>query len=250
MILCADIGNSGIRIGAWQVSEAGSDIPMPCWRKSLRKPVDLERDLAGLSKTKIQWGIASVNAPLLKQLTGWIQEHRSGDSIKLIRRADVPLKVDVINPDRVGIDRLISSWAAWKRNPGLPAIVVDAGSAVTIDLVDAEGQFAGGNIFPGTSGCLRSLSENTDQLPQLENDGEFPKAPFGRSTAEAIRSGVYRMQAASISSIVRQLQEFAGVGESQILMTGGGIPALLSLLPPWEYAEHLIVDGIHEILQP
>ena len=248
MILCADIGNSGIRIGAWQKTDAGFDAPKLLWRKSLRKPLELDRELAGLSKTKIHWGVASVNAPLLNLLTDWLQQNRSGDSIRVIRHTDIPLFVDVEKPDGVGIDRLISSWAAWKNEPGHPSIVVDAGSAVTVDLVDASGRFEGGNIFPGTSACLRSLSENTDQLPRLENFGEFPPVPLGRSTSDAIRSGVYRMQAASITSIVRQLQEYAEVGESQILLTGGGIPALQPMLPPWQYAEHLIVDGIYDLL--
>jgi len=247
MILCADIGNSGIRIGAWQ---DGQPNPVLLWRKGLKTPLDALRTLPELDIPdghSIRWGIVSVNTPLLNQLTGWLQEFRPSDSLKILDRSHVPMSVDLDNPDSVGMDRLVSSWAAWNKTPDRPAIVVDAGSAVTVDLTMPSGRFLGGNIFPGTLACLRALAENTDQLPQL-GEGAVPATPFGRSTSEAIRSGVYRMQAAGIVSLVRQLQEFASADDRQVHLTGGGMPVLLPLLPDWQYTGHLIVDGIRDLV--
>jgi len=83
----------------------------------------------------------------------------------------LPLVVQVDEPGQVGIDRLLNAVAANRRRPpGLAAVVIDAGSAVTVDLVDATGAFCGGAIFPGLRLMAQALHEHTALLPLVAVD--------------------------------------------------------------------------------
>src|SRR5208283_1785072 len=90
-----------------------------------------------LDPAPLRWHIGSVNRPAASRLIDWLRDHRADDEIMLLTSGDLPLVVKLPRPDMVGVDRLLDALAANRlRTPGRPAVVVDVGSAITVDLVD------------------------------------------------------------------------------------------------------------------
>jgi type III pantothenate kinase len=182
--LVADVGNTRIKWGlclpdALQVTALPPHDPA-AWAHQLR---------TWQVGTSAEWAVASVHPSRRDRLVAWLRE--SGASVRVIEDyRELRLRVDVAEPDKVGIDRLLNAVAAAARvPPRTPAIIIDAGSAVTVDLVDATGTFRGGSIFPGLRLMARALHQFTAQLPLVEDFDEH-KLP-ARDTAAAIRAGVY-----------------------------------------------------------
>jgi len=231
-------------------SGAMPPLPEPCRTCSLDdanpdwKPLEELRSAAAAES--LRWRIASVNRPAAGRLIERLRSEHPGDSITLLSAADVPLAVRVPRPDMVGIDRLLDALAAnVLRTPGNTAVVVDVGSAVTVDLLDEEGAFRGGAIFPGLGMSAKALHHFTDLLPLIEPE-EFAEAPppYGTDTASAMRAGLYW-------SIVGAVRELAlRVGEqskrpAEVFITGGSAAALAqSLGPQAVYVPHLTLAGI------
>jgi type III pantothenate kinase len=93
----------------------------------------------------------------------------------------------------VGIDRLLDAVAANRlRHPAAPAVVVDVGTAITVDLVAADGSFQGGAILPGIAMSARALHAFTDLLPLVDvRELSSPPPPLGTSTVAALQSGLF-----------------------------------------------------------
>ena len=120
------------------------------------------------------------------QLAAWLRT-RGANVCVIVDHRQVPIRMDLTAPDKVGIDRLLNALAAIARvPPNTTAIVIDAGSAVTVDLVDATGTFGGGSIFPGLRLMAQALHSFTAQLPLVEEfdehglPGRTPARPFVR----------------------------------------------------------------------
>ncbi|MDE6772287.1 MAG: type III pantothenate kinase [Muribaculaceae bacterium] len=112
------------------------------------------------------------------------------DGRLLVLTASTPLPVGVRYSGRatLGNDRVAAAAGAAFMFPGESVLVVDAGTAVTIDVISREGEFLGGNIAPGMTLRFSSLHDATDRLPLVDADGEV--LAFGGDTISAIRSGV------------------------------------------------------------
>jgi type III pantothenate kinase len=121
------------------------------------------------------------------------------------------------NPREIGADRLVNSVAAYDRFRGA-CIVVDFGTAITYDAVSAEGEYLGGIISPGLEISLEALSARAAKLPNVDL-GE-PRTLIGKSTVDAIRSGVVYGFAAQVDGIVRRLRAELGE-EADAIATGG-----------------------------
>jgi type III pantothenate kinase len=133
---------------------------------------------------------------------------------------------DLVNsysePARMGVDRWLAMLGAWARGPG-PLCVVDAGSALTIDLVDASGRHRGGYIIPGPMLMERALLLDTDRV-RFEENVEPGLAP-GTSTAEAVRHGIALAQAGAVALAL----EREPVESSRVYYCGGGGELLMRL---------------------
>ena len=137
------------------------------------------------------------------------------------RVQQLPLQVSLEQPDTVGIDRLLNAVAAVQHPSGgrVPAIIVDAGSAVTVDWVDEDGSFRGGAILPGLRLMAQALHEHTALLPLVQIDQPSPPLP-GRSTDGAMQAGVYHAVAGGINELIaRFTQQSASL--PHIFLTGG-----------------------------
>jgi type III pantothenate kinase len=152
----------------------------------------------------------------------------------------VPLAIRVERPAEVGADRLVNALAA-ARIHGTPAVVVDFGTATTLDCVAADGAYVGGAIAPGLELGLEALAARTAKLPRIEL--RAPDRAIGRDTVSAMQSGtVFGYQALAAGLIVRVRRELAEAADIEsrdvrVILTGGLSAA------PWARA----IEGVDAI---
>lgn len=241
-MIAVDIGNTTIKFG---VAEAGLDN----WRL-MREWDTAEFDLSALARElpdhSCRWRVASVHRAAEQNLHQWQQAARPQDDYRALAHRDLPLEVNVKSPEQVGMDRLVAAVAAnARRAANRPAIIVDAGTAITVDVVDAQGVFQGGVILPGFRLSARALSDGTDVLPVV--DATFPcDAPelIGKSTTEAIRSGLFWGGIGAIRELVArttiELQT-----SPQVFVTGGDAERIANHLAlDAEFVSDLVLCGI------
>jgi len=222
-----DIGNS--RIKFCRVADGKLELPV----RGL--PAD---DLASWERLATDWGpaggrtwaVASTDPERLRQFVGWV-ESRGERAIAIDSPRKVPIGVSVDHPGRVGIDRLLNVLAAKSGGrAGEPAIVVDAGSAVTVDLLHEQGSFAGGVIFPGLRLMARSLREYTAALPFVDATTAMPPGPPGTNTEAAIKLGLLHAVAGGVDSVVREMASRCAAAPRLILTGGDMAPQLAGLM--------------------
>ncbi len=145
-------------------------------------------------------------------------------------------------PAQLGADRWAALIGARALHPGA-CLVVTAGTATTIDTLDAAGVFQGGLILPGIQLMRKSLAANTAQLPLAH--GVYTATP--RNTADAIASGCL---VAQIGAIERAFRAIAAEPGALCLLSGGGAPALAEHLEiPCKYVKNLVLRGLAVIAQ-
>ena len=246
-LILVDIGNSAIKLNfvpSKIATSVGSSLDATCETQRINDWSEF--DFQQLPQAACVWTVACVNETGRNELSKLLaQAGRNQDKIHSVHCDLVDLKIDVEQPDAVGIDRLIGCLATAE---GLAdneaAIVVDAGTAVTIDLVTGEQVFKGGVIYPGVDANCCQLNQQTAALPRLnyvarteilaawqadaqELGKQLP--PWQRDTATAIIAGIYRVQLAGLAQTVTQFKNSlpSSYRNCQIVLTGGGIEELL-----------------------
>ena len=159
------------------------------------------------------------------------------------------LSVDVQlnSKSQVGIDRLLTAIAANRiRCPDDAAIVIDAGTATTVDLIAPDGRFQGGAILPGLTLATRSLHDYTALLPELSRQDLARPTPsaLGRNTVDAIRAGVYLGHVAAIRSLIERLSDDHCRRPPDLFLTGGAAPVLSSALSAARHEPYLALQGL------
>jgi type III pantothenate kinase len=174
--------------------------------------------------------VSGVHPQRRDRLADWLR-HR-GDTVHVLTLAQqLPLQVALQHPDWAGIDRLLNAVAVnTRRRPHSPAIIVDAGSAVTVDYVDENGTFRGGAIVPGLRLMAEALHDHTALLPLVEV--LEPPAPLGTSTILAMQSGIFHALTGGIDLLIRRLAPptvqvdiFFGGGDADLLAPHLSVPA-------------------------
>lgn len=147
-------------------------------------------------------------------------------------------------PRRLGVDRWLALIETWHRCGA--SIVVDCGSALTLDAVAADGRHLGGYIVPGLEMLRESLAAGTAEVKVAE-DSQAALAP-GRSTAEGVRHGILRMTVAFIRDAVVELQQ--GVSDTcKVFITGGDAQRVAPVLAlEAELAPDLVLDGLERVM--
>jgi type III pantothenate kinase len=193
-----------------------------------------------------RWRVASVQREGQRVLADWVQAHRTQDDYHALALADLPITVRVDHPDRVGLDRLAAAVAANAlREAGRPAIVVQAGTAMTVNLIDVDGAFAGGAILPGFRMQAEALFGGADLLPLaiLEPQGEPPGA-LGKNTENAIRSGLFWGAVGAVRELVARIAEPLA-HQPQVFVTGGDITRLAPLVGgDTRFVPNMVLAGI------
>jgi type III pantothenate kinase len=162
--------------------------------------------------------LASVNDPIAVRLIAAIEDQLSTEVYRVGVDMPVPIGQQLDPETMTGVDRLLNAAAAYDRVKQA-CVVVDAGTAVTVDFIDGEGTFHGGAIAPGAGMQLRSLHNETAALPEIafrEPDHEA----FGRNTAQAMLQGVFHGIRGMVQRLVEQYAEHYGAFPL-IIATGG-----------------------------
>jgi type III pantothenate kinase len=149
-------------------------------------------------------------------------------------RTGMPIRMD--NPREVGADRLVNAIAAFERLGG-PCVVVDFGTAITFDVVSAEGAYVGGIIAPGVEISMEALTVRAAAIPKI--DLAPPRSLIGKSTVEAIRSGVVYGFASQVDGIVGRLRGELGEGTAAIA-TGGLAGAIVPFCETLQEVDELL----------
>jgi type III pantothenate kinase len=190
------------------------------------------------------WAVADVHPARRDQLVSWLRA--SGDEVWLLDSCQLlPLRIDLAQPEKAGMDRLLNAVAVnAMRQPDSAAAIVDAGSAVTVDYVDARGAFRGGAILPGWRLMSQALHDYTALLPLVDFAGAPPAV--GTSTVAAIRSGIYWSLVGGIRALLEEMQR-AGSGRMEFYLTGGDAPLFADRLAesfPLRVLPLLTLEGI------
>ena len=157
-----------------------------------------------------------------------------------------PLSIDYDTPHTLGSDRLAAAAGAWYEAPERNMLVIDCGSAITIDFVDRCGHYRGGNIAPGIKMRLQALHDYTSRLPLVDKEGETPT--IGHNTETAIRSGVIRGICHEIDGYITEYRE--KYGDVLVFLTGGDEKTLKNNIKSPIFADkYLVAKGLNSILQ-
>lgn len=179
------VGNTRTRV-AWV---AGTDIHDP---QSISN-ADADAIVAAAKQLKARYTgrafvIATVNKPMSERLETLLTGE--GDVYLIGRDLEIPLNHTLDDSSTVGQDRLLDALGAFAKLKEA-CVVVDAGTAITVDFVDGEGTFHGGVIAPGLRMMLGSMHQQTAALPELTYELPKPeRGVFGKDTAHAMRLGV------------------------------------------------------------
>ncbi len=198
--------------------------------------------------THCKWLVSSVRRDALSVLQNFVNNRvvdGEADVFRVVTRHDLPLEVDVLQPDRVGIDRLLAATAAAELFAQRPLIVMQVGSAMTVDLVIAPNTFAGGAILPGVPMMLRLLGQAADMLPEIDADDltDMPPLP-GRNTEQAMRCGTASALIGGAQHLVERYRQTYGEGTPVVLSGGDGNRLSLHIPGPLHTVPELVLHGL------
>lgn len=158
-----------------------------------------------------------------------------GRLLILSRATNLPVGIDYSTPGTLGLDRIALSAGAAMLYKGSDVMVVDAGTAITLDVVDSTPTFRGGRITPGIRLRFEALHAHTSALPLVDADGPVPV--LGYSTVTAIRSGVVSGVADEITETFRRYKESYGC--ERLVLTGGDAGLLSGRIDTRIPADHV-----------
>jgi type III pantothenate kinase len=253
-LLVVDVGNTQTHFGVFAGDEP---IVQEHWRfATVRESTQDELGAAlanllalrGMGFTDITRSIISSTVPQLSEQWTSMALRYLGHEMLLVGpniRTGMPIRID--NPREVGADRLVNAVAAYDRFEST-CVVVDFGTAITSDAVSAAGEYLGGIITPGAEISIDALYERAAKLPKVEL-GE-PRSLIGKSTVDAIRSGIVYGFAGQVEGIVRRLRAELGA-DTTVIATGGLARALTPFIRETidEVDEFLTLIGLRLIWQ-
>jgi type III pantothenate kinase len=241
MLLAVDVGNTQTHFGAFRDAELLEHWRFATVRDStadeLGAAVRNLLALRGMALEDVDASIVSSTVPQLRPEWTAMARRYLAHEMPVVgpgMRTGMPIRMD--NPREVGADRLVNAIAAFDRLGG-PCVVVDFGTAITFDVVSAEGAYVGGIIAPGVEISMEALTTRAAAIPKI--DLAPPRSLIGKSTAEAIRSGVVYGFAAQVDGIVRRLRDELGEGTAAIA-TGGLAGAIVPFCDTLDHVDDLL----------
>lgn len=158
----------------------------------------------------------------------------------------LPVKNNYKTPQTLGHDRLANACGAWKYNQNKNSLVIDLGTCIKYDFIDATGAYHGGAISPGLAMRYKALTRFTGQLPYFKPVEEFP-ALIGQSTESSIRSGVENGILEELKGTIAQYR--TQFDPLDVILTGGDHPKFADKLKSAIFvAPNLTLNGLKEIL--
>jgi type III pantothenate kinase len=254
-VVVADVGNTRIKLAvvAERVAAGAAGLPAVTGRQDLLsrefRPSNLQNWLERMAPGPTVVLVASVHDTAAARLEAAIAEvsatrHRPLRQ-RRVGRDHLPLAIDVEEPGRVGIDRLAAAAAAVAaKGADRTAIVVDCGTATTVDMVSRDGRFLGGAILPGPELLSRALAEGTSRLPAVADlDRGVPPEMPGRSTQAAIAAGIGLGMRGAVARLISAATAALG-GQPEIFLTGGSRGIVRDAVPHAIEVPDLVLHGI------
>ena len=260
-LLAIDIGNSRAKFGAFPIGHQqsiGSHDTEPA--TIVARSLDQTSCLADELLT--WWCSLNLPDPVSAVVAGSDPETReeltntwpfdSCPPVVIANHNQIPVIVDVDVPEKVGIDRLLNVFAGGRMfATNRPVIVVDSGTATTVDLMTSDQTFRGGSILPGLRLSAYAMHDYTARLPLLSVDDEPAELPIvpGRNTTDAMRAGLFIGQLGAVRELVNRLATAAAeqFGEKEtpvIVITGGGGRQLAQHLTDAIFIDSLALHGL------
>ena len=222
MLLVVDIGNTTTVAGIFDGDEL-----IAHWRLSsiLQTSDELGINLLNLLATKNITpskihgaAFASVVPSLDFSMTEAIKQYFSVKPLQVNALTDTGMEVRTKTPREVGADRIVNA-VAGRAKYGAPIIVADYGTAITFDVVSEDGAYLGGAIAPGLNSGISALFSKAAKLPQVALS--IPESVIGRSTEEAIQSGILFGNAGLTDNIINMIRAEKGLSGAKVIATGG-----------------------------
>jgi type III pantothenate kinase len=222
MLLVVDVGNTQTHFGTWQGGELVEHWRFATVRESTADELGAALrsllELRGVTLADLDASIVSSTVPQLGlEWTEMASRYLSHDMLVVGPGIRTGMAIRYDNPREIGADRLVNAVAAFEKVGG-PVVVVDFGTAITYDPVSAEGEYLGGIITPGVEISMEALTSRAAALPRVEIAP--PRSLIGKSTVDAIRSGIVYGFAGQVDAIVRRLRGELGE-ETETIATGG-----------------------------
>ncbi|GIV20431.1 MAG: type III pantothenate kinase [Armatimonadota bacterium] len=222
MLLALDVGNTNIVVGVFEEQQL-----VEHWRvRTDRERTADEHGLlmthllqyASLSPNNISGVIIScVVPPMTDALQGMARRFFHVEPIFVSHELELGVPIRYHDPREVGADRLVNAVAALHKY-GAPAIVVDFGTATTLDVISPEGEYLGGCIMAGIGISAEALFRTAARLPRIELVA--PEHVIGRTTVEAMQSGIMLGYAGAIDALVERIHKEMGC-PTTVIATGG-----------------------------
>jgi type III pantothenate kinase len=236
--LCIDIGNTRYKIAVFKADQLLShSIALESELGSVLEEVFHHHPIQNMIVSSTRKGVNEVIKNKGKQLKTYIELK---DSTAL------PIEIDYLTPETLGRDRIAAAVGADCLFPDEGNIVIDAGTCITCDFVDAGGKFLGGNISPGIQMRIRAMHEHTDNLPLVE--AKNPPHMLGKTTEEALQNGAIKGTIYEIDSFIRVTSE--KYGKSKVILTGGDAKYFVDYFKTKIFVvQNLVLIGLNKILQ-
>lgn len=232
MNLALDIGNTVVKVGVFE----GSALV----EKHFFDTVDHER-LGSLVHT---WQVTHAIICSVRE-DEEIELPVTGQTLTLTEQTPVPLEVRYLTPETLGKDRLAAVVGGHSVFPGSDVLIIDAGTCITYDFVDAQGVFQGGNIAPGLDMRFRAMHEFTAHLPRVERGDT--RSIMGLSTTEAMQNGVDVGMLLEIGGYIEYFK--AKHASLKIVLTGGDASYFADKFKTEIFVRpDLVLIGLNEIL--
>lgn len=242
-VLALDAGNTSVKAARWD-GTAWSDALI--WPTAAPVPAALDVLARGVDAA----GLASVVPLHTGRLAAHLHTVTGQAPTRVSAALPLPFAMAYQTPGTLGADRLAAAVAAWILWGGtVPVVVLDAGTAVTLDVVvpRAEGPaYLGGAIAPGPDLLCRSLTRGTGQLPRVA--WETPLSPIGTSTADALQVGLTTLFAEGVAGLLRRTAQ--ALEETPVIVaTGGWAPWLAEQIEGIDaVVPTLVLDGIRLLI--
>lgn len=213
MLLTIDVGNTSVAFGLFEGTALQQNGHFETKKAQDLRELELflpdPKDIMAVAVSNVvptlTQNIFEASRNLYNQKPFWVTH----ETVK------IPLRVE--SPKEVGADRLCNAAGAWAKFKAA-VIVVDFGTATTLDIVTAKGEYGGGAICPGPELARKILNEGTAQLPKVNI--AKPKRVVGRNTVECIQAGLYHGYIGMIDHLVRLSMEEEGC-QMKVVATGG-----------------------------
>ncbi len=253
MLLAIDVGNSQTHLGVFRRDELAHE-----WRISTREARTADElalifgdflALAGLSFDNEITGVAisSVVPRATQELRSMTLRYFGFAAVVVEPGTKTGVAVATDNPREVGADRIVNAVAASALYAGEPVVIVDFGTAITVDAVSARGEYLGGAIAPGIETAATALFQSTAQIRRVELVA--PAHAIGKNTVTAVQSGIVFGTAALVDGLVEQVSKELG-GSARVVATGGAAGAVIQHSNRIEQVEpHLTLHGLKLIFE-